>query len=297
MDDMQGRVRRVTWVSLAVNVLLTVAKFLGGLLGHSQAVVADAVHSLSDIATDVALLVGMHYWNMPSDSDHPYGHKRIETLTTAFLGLVLAATGIGLGYRAVVTIVKPHPRSPGAVALIAALVSIGVKEVLYHVTVAVGRKAHSTALVANAWHHRSDALSSIPSALAVSAAMLLPEWQLLDHVGAIIVCILILQAAWRIGLPAANELVDASAPPELQEAIMQTIRSFPRVERAHALRTRHMGARVAVDFHILVSPEMTVREGHTVSEGLKAQLLSEFPDVGDVIVHIEPLAGGAQDGP
>ena len=289
---MGNAARNITWISVLVNLCLAAAKFLAGHFGHSQAVTADAAHSLTDLISDAALLVGMRYWSRPQDRDHPYGHGRIETLVTACLGIGLGATGIGLGYRAIRTMPSPHGHvGPGSIALIAALVSIVVKEILYHVTVRVGRRAKSSAVVANAWHHRSDALSSIPTALAVSGAMLLPRLQVLDRVGAILVCLLILKAAWRIALPAAGQLVDTAPPQDVRDSIMHTIRKHHEVKNAHVLRTRYVGAGVAVDFHIHVDPEITVREGHDIAEHLKAELMQTFPDIADVIVHVEPRHG------
>ena len=288
MPKTAAQIKRITWLALAVNALLSAAKLSAGAVANSQAVLADGVHSLSDMASDIALLVGVRYWVQPSDKNHPYGHGRIETLITWCMGILLGATGLGLGYRAFSTLTAVHRTSPGALALAAALLSIVCKEALYHITVAVGKKVRSSALVANAWHHRSDALSSIPTALAVGGAMLSPRWQLLDHVGAMFVCVLILHAAWRIIVPASRELVDAAPSAELRDAIMETITGFPQVEVAHALRLRYFGAKVAMDFHIQVRPDMTVKEGHDVAEDLKVRLLVEFPDVHDVVIHIEP---------
>ena len=291
MTGPDKRVRRITWLALVTNLCLAAAKFMAGIFGHSQAVFADAVHTLSDAVTDVVLLVGMGYWYQPSDADHPYGHRRIETLFTAGLGLLLAATAVGLGVRATSAITARHAEPPNAIALGAALVSIAAKEILYHLSVSVGRKAKAPSLIANAWHHRSDALTSIPSALAVAGAMLLPKWPFLDHVGAIVVCVLLLQAAWRITVPALSNLVDTAPPEELRQGLSQAIVAFPQVKTAHAVRARHIGSGVAVDCHIQVDPDLTVRDGHEIAEKLKWQLMADFPDVTDVVVHTEPYRG------
>lgn len=283
--------RRVTLVGLAVNTLLTAFKFAAGILGRSQAVVADAVHGLSDMLTDVMILVGVRYWTAPPDESHPYGHRRIETVITTVLGISLAGVGVGLGYRALSTIREEHVGRPAWIAFAAAALAIVVKEVLYRWTVAVGKRIRSAALVANAWHHRSDALSSVPAALAVAAAVVRPSWVFLDHVGAAVVAIFILQASWKIMAPALAELIDAGAPREAREKIRAVALGVAGVELVHAIRTRYIGSGLVCDLHVKVDPAMSVRDGHAVTEEVKRRLLAEGPDVLDVVVHLEPYTG------
>jgi len=282
-----GQAFRVTWIGLVINVLLTAAKFLCGLFGLSQAVVADAFHSLSDCTTDVAVLVGIPYWSAPADRNHPHGHRRIETLVTTFIAIALAVVGIGLVYNAITTLKERHS-SPTWIALAAALTSIVVKEFLYRWTNSVGRRIKSSALVANAWHHRSDALSSIPASLAVVAAMISPTWSFVDHIGAVVVSVFILGAAWKIGWPALKQLMDAGAPEKAREQISKIALGVEQVCRIHAVRTRYMGDGLAVDLHIKVDGDLTVREGHEISELVKRRLLDQGPDLVDVVVHLEP---------
>jgi cation diffusion facilitator family transporter len=282
-------VRLVTWAGLVVNLLLVALKFVGGILGASQAVVADAVHSLSDCVTDIAVLVGVHYWSQPPDECHPYGHRRIETLVTIAIGLSLGVVGLGLGYNALSTLQAAEPGAPHLVAFVAALVSLVSKELLYHWTVYVGRRAKSSAAIANAWHHRSDALSSVPAVLAVGGAMLLPAWSMLDRIGAIVVSLFILHAAWRIVRPALAELVDAGASAKVRARIDALARGVPGVQDVHALRTRYLGGRLQVDLHVLVDPQLTVREGHRIAHAVGKCLRSEGPGVEDVLVHVEPV--------
>ncbi|MFW6108508.1 MAG: cation diffusion facilitator family transporter [bacterium] len=284
----EARVRRVTWVGLGTNLGLAAVKLAAGIAGRSRAVVADAVHSVSDCASDLAILVGSLFWAQPRDEDHPYGHARIEALVTAGLGLVLAAVGVGIGYDAVVSIPEKHTQAPGAVALVAAALSIAVKEVLYRWTIGVGRAVHSSAVVANAWHHRSDALSSVPALLGVAGAMALPRWAFLDHVAAVAVCLLILQAAWRIARPALGELIDTGLPPQDCQAILEAARQVDGVRSAHDLRTRRMGPGVALDIHVEVAPDLTVVEGHDIAMAARDRIVELFPDVVDVIVHVDP---------
>ena len=281
-------------MGLAVNVLLAGLKFAGGLLGGSQAVVADAVHSVSDITTDVAVLVGLRYWSKPADADHPHGHRRIETLVTLSMGLVLALVAAGLLWNALATLSERHNRTPGWVALYAALLSLVCKEALYRWTAAAGRRIKSMPLIANAWHHRSDALSSIPAALAVGGAMVAPSWAYLDHVGAAVVSFFIFQAAFKIVRPAIGKLADAGASDEKVRQILRVAKETEGARDAHGLRTRYAGCMsLAVDLHVLVDAGMTVRDGHMIAEKVKERLLAADPDIVDVVVHLEPdLADG-----
>ena len=288
-------VRRVTWVGLAANVLLSTFKIVAGTIGSSQAVVADGVHSISDTTTDLAVLIGVHYWSVPPDQTHPHGHRRIETVITALIGLVLALVALGLGYNALMTLKVKHAGPPGLIALIAALVSIASKEALYRWNVVVGKRISSPALMANAWHHRSDGLSSIPVAIAVAGARYFPGWYFLDHVGAVLVSIFILRAAWDIAWPAINELTDSGAPPETCEQIEKICLATDGVQQVHKCRTRQLGFGLQVDLHVQVRPDLTVRQGHDISEAVKQRLLKEGPNVVDVVTHLEPYEPRNED--
>jgi divalent metal cation (Fe/Co/Zn/Cd) transporter len=269
--DLAGQarvVRRVTFSGLLVNVFLSAMKFLVGVMGASQALVADAVHSLSDTVTDVAVLIGVRYWSAPADVEHPHGHGRIQTLVSLFIGVALVAVGAGLGYNAIASLPERHDTPPSWLAFIAACIS----------------------MVANAWHHRSDALSSIPVAVAVLGARLMPTWSYLDHIAAVLVCVFILQAAWSIAWPALRELIDAGAVREERVAILRLARATDGVKAVHALRTRNIGAGLQVDLHALVDPDLTVRQGHDIAADLKRRLLDAGPRVTDVLVHIEPYS-------
>lgn len=282
-------VRRVTWVGFAVNLLLAGFKLVAGLAGNSAAVVADAVHSLSDCVTDVAVLVGIRYWSRPPDETHPYGHQRIETLVTAFIGMMLAAAACGLGYHAVVGLADPRQDAPGPVALVAALSSIVVKEALYHYTRIAGTRVRSSALAANAWHHRSDALSSIPAAAAVGLALFDPHLSFLDHVGELLVAMLVLVAAWKIAAPALDQLADRGASAADTKAIQRLAEAVPGVREVHGLRTRFAGVGILVDVHVLVAGSLTVCEGHRIADEVKRVLVADGPNVEDAVIHIEPF--------
>jgi cation diffusion facilitator family transporter len=281
-------VRRVTWIGLVVNVLLAGVKFAAGLLANSQAVVADAVHSLSDATTDVAILVGVRYWSAPADETHPHGHQRIETAVTLLIAVLLAGVAVALGYRAIATIHEMHRGGPGPAALFAAAASVVCKEILYRWSAAAGRRVRSPALVANAWHHRSDALSSLPAVLAVAGSMVNPSWAFLDHVGAVVVSVIIMQAVFRIGWPALAELMDAGAGEEARRRIEAVALGTAGVERVHAIRTRRVGSAIAVDLHVLVDGGISVREGHAIADAVIDRLLANGPNLADIVVHLEP---------
>ncbi len=290
------QVRRVTWVGLFANLFLAGIKFAGGLLGASQAVVADAVHSLSDMSTDIVILLGVRYWSRPADADHPHGHHRVETVVTLSIGLALAGVASGVLWNAITTVRQAHAVPPGWIAFATCLLSIASKEGLYRWTVRIGTQIRSGALIANAWHHRSDALSSLPAAIAVAAAAVDPDWIFLDHIGAMAVSLFIYQAAAKIVFPAFSKLIDAGAPEETLSEITALALATPGVDHVHGLRTRYVNSmNLAVDLHVQVESTLSVRSGHAISEAVKTRLLQQGPDIIDVVVHLEPFDPGQTD--
>ncbi len=284
----QSRVRTVGWVGLIVNLLLAAGKAAAGIIGHSQAVLADAVHSLSDTVTDIAVILGVRFWSAPADENHPHGHGRIETLITVIIGLSVGGVAVGMGIEAIRGLRSHATTPPSAIALVAAVASIFVKEGLYRWTAAVGREVRSPALVANAWHHRSDAISSLPAAVAVAVSLIAPQWAVVDRVGAVVVCLLILQVAWRILRPALDQLVDAGAPADDCRRIEMLALEVDGVEAAHAVRTRYVGASLAVDLHVEVDGGLSVAEGHAIAVAVRQRLVADGPDVADAVVQVEP---------
>lgn len=280
--------RDITIIGLVVNVVLSAVKFAVGIAGHSHAVVADAVHSLSDMGTDLLVLIGIKLWSAPADERHPYGHQRIETVITFAISLFLAGVALGIGWDAIHRIGGDAECPPLMIALFGPLLSIIAKELLFRRTRVVGKRIHSSALIANAWHHRSDALSSIPALVAVAIAAIYPQWAFLDSLGALIVALLILKVAWDIAWPALSELMDHGASKEDLSEITELAKSVCGVRSIHRLRTRRVGAGWFVDLHAEVDPEMTVRESHDIATALQYKLLEEGPSVADVTVHIEP---------
>jgi cation diffusion facilitator family transporter len=284
-------VRRATWVGLVANVVLATGKIAAGILGGSQAVVADGVHSISDLGTDLVVLLGTRVWAQPADDRHPHGHRRFETLVTVVIGVSLGAVGIGMGWEAMRNLLAPRSAPPGTIALAAAVASVLIKEALYHWTRARADAAESPALRANAWHHRTDAFSSIPAIVAVGGAILLPSVVWLDRAGAVVVCGFILWAAVVILKPALAELVDEAAPESVQRELVELALRVDGVQSAHALRTRFMGASLAVDLHVEVDPKLTVAEGYQIAQAVQWELKRHGPSVADVMVQIEPEPG------
>jgi cation diffusion facilitator family transporter len=283
-----SRVRQVGWVGLLINLLLAAAKAAAGIFGHSQAVLADALHSLTDAVTDIAVILGVRYWSAPADEDHPHGHGRIETLVTVMIGIAIGAVAVGMGIEAIRGLRHQPESNPAGIALGVALLSIAVKEVLYRWTAAVGREVGSPALEANAWHHRSDAISSIPAAVAVTVSIIDPEWAVVDRVGAVVVCLLILQASWRILRPSIDQLIDAAAPIGDRRRIEEIALTVDGVEAAHAVRTRYIGAQLAVDLHVEVDGGLGVGEGHAIAVAVRRAIVEKGPNVVDAVVQIEP---------
>jgi cation diffusion facilitator family transporter len=287
-EDMVQAVRRVTWIGLLGNLGISGIKFVLGVVGSSQALVADAVHSLSDLITDLAILVGVRFWTSPPDEGHPYGHGRIESMVTVGIATVLALAALGIGYNGLRTIASGETVQPRLIALVGALLSILVKEVLYQWTARVGTRAHSPALVANAWHHRSDAISSIPVVIAITAATIRTEWAMVDAVGAVVVAVFILRVAWKILHPSLMELSDGSAPPDVRAAIPKIAEGILGIQDVHDVRTRRAGSKVLVDLHAVVDGELPLKNAHEVGEQLRRRILSEIPEVEAVMVHLDP---------
>ncbi len=288
MADREQQVRKVTWIGLGLNLFLSALKFAAGYFGKSQALIADAIHSLSDTTSDIAVIAGSHYWSRPPDESHPYGHRRMETLVSIFIGIMLLAAGVGIGWEAITSLRQKQGAPPGWIALAAAFVSIVSKEIIYRWTAAAGRRVKSSALAANAWHHRTDAISSLPVFVAVGGALVFPTWSFLDRVGAVIVSIFILHAAIKIIWPGISELIDAGAPKEIQANIHACALKSEGVLEAHAIRTRYISRSIQVDLHIVVDGSMTLREGHAIADAVRDCLIQEIPDVVDVVVHVDP---------
>lgn len=279
--------RRVTITGAVVNLVLAVLKVALGWVGNSQALVADGMHSLSDLISDGVVLVASKHGSRHPDAEHPYGHGRIETLATVVVGLLLFAVTAGILYDASQHLVEPgHLLHPGWIALAAAVVSVLAKEALTQYTLRAARRIRSSLLRANAWHHRSDAISSVVVIIGVAGSMAgLPY---LDATAAIVVALMIGKIAWDLCWGGIRDLIDTGLDPEAIERIRGIIMSVEGVEAMHMLRSRRLGADAFVDVHILVDPMVSVSEGHLISETVRAKLVRELEDVTDVTVHIDP---------
>jgi cation diffusion facilitator family transporter len=280
-------IRFVTVVGLIVNILLTTVKFWAGIVGHSQALVADAIHSLSDTISDLAIIIGSYFWSKPADADHPYGHRRIETIITLFVGLMLVLAAVGIIRQAFLTMHGSHHVRPALITAAVAALSVVVKESLYRWTRQAGEKCRSGAVIANAWHHRSDAMSSIPALLSIVGSIMLPGMAFLDRLGAVVVALFILQAAHKIMLPGLKELIDTSADDEICRQIREIAMQMPEVRDIHRLRARLSGARLYVDLHMVVDGDITVRHGHEIGKAVKNRIINSNLQVVDVIIHLE----------
>ena len=250
--------------------------------------IADAIHSLTDTTTDLAVIAGSHFWSRPPDESHPYGHRRLETLVTVFIGLMLAAAGIGIGWDAISTLREKDSLPPGWIALYAALISIVTKEVLYRWTAVAGKRIKSPALAANAWHHRTDAISSLPVLVAVGGALIFPSWSFLDRVGAVVVSIFIMHAAMKIIWPGISELIDAGAPRDIQKKITDIACNNPGVQEVHKVRTLYISTSIQVDMHIVVDGSISVREGHAIADDVENRIIDGMPNVLGVVIHVDP---------
>lgn len=290
----EAGIYRVTLVGSVVNLLLLVFKFVAGILGHSAAMLADAVHSLSDFVTDIIVIVFVRISSKPEDEGHDYGHGKYETLATAIIGLILLFVGFGILWNGATSIWDfwqgGELKEPGMLALWAALVSILFKELLYQYTVLKGRRLNSQAVVANAWHHRSDALSSIGTAVGIGGAILLGEqWLILDPLAAVVVSLFIMKVAIQLLVPSMNELLEKSLPAEVEEKIKQEILAFPGVTSPHHLRTRRIGSSYAIEVHIRMDGQITLEEAHHTATAIENRLKSEFGSRTYINIHVEPV--------
>lgn len=284
---------RIGAQGLLVNLFLTVFKYIAGFAGRSAAMVADATHSLSDLLTDVVVVLGFRFVQKPEDEGHDFGHGRIETLLALLCGAFLAAAGVGIFWAAAVRLFAVHrggiPDAPGGIALVAAAVSVLSKEWLYRYTLVWGRRLDSSALVAKAWDHRSDALSSVGTLVGIGGAFFLGErWRLLDPLAALIVSVFVIRAAFPILRESLHELMDGSLDGELETRITNVIRNTPLVADCHALRTRRLGSYVALEAHVLVGRHLSIVEAHDVTEEIEVRLRRMLGEASFVNLHVEP---------
>jgi len=287
-------IRRVTWAGFHVNAVLMILKIVVGLYGHSDALVADGVHSMSDFATDFIVLIFVGIAYKSADSGHPYGHGKFETFASLIIGAVLMAVGVGIGISGLKTakmcLDGEIITRPGAWALIVAVISIGSKELLYRYTMTAARKVDSPALRANAWHHRSDAISSIATLVGVGAAYFLGNrWIILDPIAAVLIAVFIIVSAIQICRPAIDELLDKSLLPDQMKNAEVAIMSVEGVRKFHRLRTHRNGRMIIIDVHIKVDSNITVEQGHCIATAVENKLKTEFGSHLITNIHVEPF--------
>ena len=289
----EDEIARVTLTGSVVNLLLVGLKAVAGLVGHSAAMISDAVHSLSDFVTDIVVLVFVRVSARPQDEDHDYGHGKYETLATLFIGLALAAAAVGIVVSGAGKLARwlqgEDLPAPGKIALWAALGSIVAKELLFQYTRIKGKHLDSKALEANAWHHRSDALSSVGTAIGIGGAILLgSRWTVLDPLASIVVGAMLVKVAWDLLGPSFGELTDSSLPADMEQEMLAIIRGVPGVEDPHNLRTRRIGNRIAAEVHIRLDGTMPLSEAHEKASEVERRFKERFGAQSHIIVHMEP---------
>lgn len=292
--DRQKETYRVTIAGSIINILLLAFKFAAGILGHSAAMIADAVHSLTDFVTDAIVLVFVRLGSKPTDHDHDYGHGKYETLASAIIGVSLLVVGMMICYSGVTktyhAMCGEPLQQPGFIALAAAVASVVLKEWAYRFTVRVGRRCHSEAVVANAWHHRSDALSSVGTTVGIGGAIILGEkWAVLDPLTAIVVSFFIMKAAWSVLSKAVDELTDGSLPKETEDEIEKIVSEDKDVSVVHNLCTRRIGNRVAIEMHVRMPGETSLYVAHHHATEIEQRLKQRFGADTHISIHLEPV--------
>lgn len=292
--DRQKETYRVTIAGSIINILLLAFKFAAGILGHSAAMIADAIHSLTDFVTDAIVLVFVRLGSKPTDRDHDYGHGKYETLASAIIGVSLLVVGMMICYSGVTktyhAMCGEPLQQPGFIALAAAVASVVLKEWAYRFTVRVGRRCHSEAVVANAWHHRSDALSSVGTTVGIGGAIILGEkWAVLDPLTAIVVSLFIMKAAWSVLSKAVDELTDGSLPKETEDEIEKIVSEDNEVSVVHNLCTRRIGNRIAIEMHVRMPGETSLYVAHRHATEIENRLKQRFGTATHISIHLEPV--------
>ena len=293
MNSREKEIYKVTLVGSVGNMALLTFKFIAGVVGHSSAMIADAVHSLSDFITDIIVILFVRISAKPQDESHDYGHGKFETIASFVIGLALVAAATGIIFSGGMKLAKwlegEQLEAPGKLALWAALLSILVKEGLYHYTVRKGKTLHSQAVEANAWHHRSDALSSIGAAIGIGGAILLGNrWTVLDPLASVVVGAMLVKVAVGLLKTSIGELTECSLPEDTENEIVQIIQSYPNVYEPHNLRTRRIGNRIAIEAHVRMNGDITLTEAHNRATDIEHQLKSRFGKSTHVTIHMEP---------
>ena len=293
MHNREQEIRRVTVAGAIVNIILTIFKIIAGVLGRSAAMVADGIHSLSDLLSDIVVLVFTHISSKGKDKNHSFGHGKFETMATLIVSVILVAVGAKLmadGVASIIGVMNGNSIPlPGSIALWAAIGSIIIKEILYHATIRTARRTNSPVVLANAWHHRSDALSSIGALTGIAGAMILGEkWTILDPIASCCISIAIIVVAVKMSLPSLAELLETSLPEEIEKDIISISNSVQGVENIHELKTRRNGISYIIDAHIVVDPHISVTEAHNIATDVENALKEKYGNETQINIHIEP---------
>ena len=295
MDSNNSKVAsKVTWIGFFANLMLTAFKFVAGILGHSSAMIADAVHSVSDFATDLVVVGSLKVASKPSDQNHKYGHGKVETLATAFVGAVLLIVGAGILYSGSKKIYEyiqlGEIDSPGTIAFYAALASLIIKEIIYRYTLRKGKQINSSLVIANAWHHRSDAYSSLGTMAGIGGAIFLgPRWTVLDPLAAIVVSVFIFKVSFKILRESLLELIETSLPRTIEQEILDIAGKTEGVFEPHSLKTRKIGSNIAIEIHIRVTKDLNVQKAHNITVALEKKYKSKYGEKTHISIHTEPL--------
>lgn len=287
--NQQKVIMRVSIISMLVNLFLSILKLIAGLIASSGAMISDAIHSASDVFSTIIVMIGVKISAKAPDSEHPYGHERFECVAAILLSVFLALTGFAIGKEGVMTILSgswEHVEIPGKLALIAAIVSILVKEGMYQVTARYAKKVKSAALMADAWHHRSDALSSVGALIGIFFAR--RGYPIMDPVAGVLICLFIFKAAYEIFQDATDKMVDRACPPAVEKEMRKIILSTDGVEGIHKMRTRLFGSRIYLDLEIEVDEELSLREAHNIAENVHHGMENRYDDMKHCMVHVNP---------
>ena len=294
-NQREKEIYKVTIVGALANVILLIFKFVAGIISNSAAMIADAVHSLSDFITDVVVIVFVKISSKPQDKSHDYGHGKFETLATLIIGIALLFIGLMILYnRASATYrciwLGEELHRPGMIAFWAAIFSIILKEAVYQYTVFKGKNLNSQAVIANAWHHRSDAFSSIGTAVGIGGAIFLGDkWVVLDPIAAIVVSVFIINVSLKIIIKSINELLEKSLPDEIENEIIKVAESFDMVKDVHDLRTRRIGNNIAIEMHLLMDGNLSLQCTHNTTELIESELRKKYGEHTHIAIHVEPF--------
>lgn len=281
---------KASGVSIGANVLLSIGKFIAGVIANSGAMITDAIHSVSDVISTFVVIAGLKFSDEKTDASHEFGHERIECIASLILAMFLFITGLGIGWSGLSKIINNDPNSlavPGILALIAAIVSIGVKEGMYWYTRGIAKKINSSSLMADAWHHRSDAFSSIGALVGILGARM--GFPILDPIASVVICFFIGKASYDIFIDATNKLTDHSCDSKVEDEISETIKSVPGVVRIDSMKTRLFGSRIFVETEVSADDSISFNRSHQIAEEIHSKIEKDFPDVKHCMVHMNPI--------